>query len=199
MKQYSVSEYTSALNGLLPTGMAWTRNPNSVMSATIRAIAHSYHRSDQDSHSLLEGSFPATATIMLSEWEKSLGLPDDCAIGEIDSISLRQKSVVSKLLRTGGQSKSYFIGLAAELGFKITITEFRQARAGMSACGDALNGEDWPFVWRINAPTTTINYAVAGGSYCGDPLRSWGNQKLECQFNRLSPSHTILKFGYGQQ
>ncbi|MBD2781637.1 YmfQ family protein [Xenorhabdus szentirmaii] len=198
MKQYSMTDYTSALNGLLPTGMAWTRKPDSAMSAVVRAIARSYHRSDQDAHLLLEGSFPATATIMLPEWEQSLGLPDDCAIGEIDSISLRQKAVVSKLLRTGGQSRSYFIGLAAEMGFHITITEFRQARAGMSACGDALNGGDWPFVWRINAPTTTINYAVAGGSYCSDPLRSWGNKKLECQFQRISPSHTILQFGYSQ-
>ncbi|WP_340620304.1 YmfQ family protein [Xenorhabdus siamensis] len=198
MKQYSEVNYTMALNGLLPTGMAWTRHPESAISKVIRALARSYHRSDQDAHLLLEGSFPATATIMLPEWEKSLGLPDDCAIGEIDSISLRQKSVVSKLLRTGGQSRSYFIGLAAELGFHITITEFRQARAGMSACGDALNGGDWPFVWRINAPATTINYAVAGGSYCGDPLRSWGNKKLECQFHRISPSHTILQFGYRQ-
>ncbi|WP_340612005.1 YmfQ family protein [Xenorhabdus bharatensis] len=198
MKQYSVTEYTAALNGLLPTGMAWTRTPDSVMNAVVRAIARSYHRSDQDVHLLLEGSFPATATIMLPEWEKSLGLPDDCAIGEIDSISLRQKAVVSKLLRTGGQSKSYFIGLAVELGFRITITEFRQARAGMSACGAALNGGDWPFVWRINAPETTMNYAVAGGSYSGDPLRSWGNRKLECQFRRISPSHTILQFGYNQ-
>lgn len=198
MKQYSIVNYTAALNALLPTGMAWTRKPDSVMSAVVRAVAKSYHRSDQDAHMLLDGSFPATATIMLPEWEKSLGLPDDCAIGEIDSISLRQKSVVSKLLRTGGQSKAYFIGLAAELGFSITITEYRQARAGMSACGAALNGEDWPFVWRINAPDTTINYAVAGGSYCGDPLRSWGNRKLECQFQRISPSHTLLQFGYNQ-
>ncbi len=196
MKQYSVSEYTSALNGLLPTGLAWTRNPDSVMSATIRAIARSYHRVDQEAHTLLEGGFPATATIMLPEWEKSLGLPDDCAIGEIDSISLRQKSVISKLLRTGGQSSGYFIDLAAELGFSITITEFSQARAGMSACGAAINGDEWPFVWRINSPATTINYAVAGGSYCGDPLRSWGNKKLECQFQKISPSHTILQFGY---
>ncbi|OTA14031.1 prophage tail protein [Xenorhabdus vietnamensis] len=198
MKQYSVNDYTAGLNGLLPTGMAWTRQPNSVMSAVIRAIARSYHRSDQDAHALLDGGFPATATIMLPEWEQTLGLPDDCAIGEIDSISLRQKSVVSKLLKTGGQSNQYFIDLAAELGFNITITEFRQARAGMSACGAAINGDDWPFVWRINAPTTTINYAVAGGSYCGDPLRSWGNKKLECQFQKISPSHTILQFGYDQ-
>ncbi|MDC9591858.1 DUF2313 domain-containing protein, partial [Xenorhabdus sp. XENO-10] len=115
MKQYSVNDYTAALNGLLPTGMAWTRQPNSVMSAVILAIAQSYHRSDQGAHALLAGGFPATATIMLPEWEQTLGLPDDCTIGEIDSISLRQKSVVSKLLKTGGQSNPYFIDLAAKL------------------------------------------------------------------------------------
>ncbi|WP_387440546.1 putative phage tail protein, partial [Photorhabdus sp. RM105S] len=74
-------------------------------------------------------AFPATATIMLPEWEKSLGLPDDCGIGEIDTIPLRQKTVVSRLLRDGGQSKEFFINLAATMGYTITITEYRQARA----------------------------------------------------------------------
>ncbi|NHB97019.1 phage GP46 family protein [Photorhabdus stackebrandtii] len=72
----------------------------------------------------------------------------------------------------------------------------REALQWMLDDGDALDGEGWPFTWRINAPETTIFYAVAGGSYCGDPLRSWGNKRLECQFNRLCPSHTILQFGY---
>ncbi|OWO82464.1 phage tail protein [Photorhabdus luminescens] len=196
MSRYSVEDYTSALNGLLPAGLAWTRQHSSVMSAVAKAIARSYYRSDRDAWGLIEGAFPATATIMLPEWEKSLGLPDDCGIGEVDTIPLRQKTVVSRLLRDGGQSKEFFVNLAATMGYTITITEYRQARAGQSRCGEALNGEDWPFVWRINAPKTTIFYAVAGGSYCGDPLRSWGNKRLECQFNRLCPSHTILQFGY---
>ena len=107
----------------------------------------------------------------------------------MDTIPKRQSAVLSKLLRTGGMSKPYYISPAAEMGYTITITEFRQARAGLSACGDALNGDEWPFVWRINAGNTQVTYAVAGGSYCGDPLRSWGEHYLECQFNQISLSH----------
>ncbi|MGC6386582.1 YmfQ family protein [Ewingella sp. S1.OA.A_B6] len=196
MSRYSAMDYASALQGLLPTGLVWPRNMDSVQSAVIRALAQSYQRSDDSAVTLLEGAFPATATIMLTDWEKTLGLPDDCAIGENDSIALRQKAILSKLFSTGGQSAAYFIGIAKALGFDISITVFRQARAGMSVCGDALNGEDWPFTWLVTAPQTTITYAQAGQSYAGDPLRSWGNRRLECRLSSLTPSHTIVKFGY---
>ena len=58
------------------------------------------------------------------------------------------------------------------MGYTISIKEYRQARAGLSVCGDGLNGDDWPFVWLVEAEDTTITYARAGLSYCGDPLRS---------------------------
>lgn len=195
---YTADDYTQAMIGLAPQGMAWDWQPGSNMHAVLRALAHGYEASDIDAVQLLEGAFPKTSTTLLPEWEKTLGLPDDCAIGEMDTIPKRQSAVLSKLLRTGGMSKPYYISLAAEMGYTITITEFRQARAGLSACGDALNGDEWPFVWRINAGNTQVTYAVAGGSYCGDPLRSWGEHYLECQFNQISPSHTILQVGYGQ-
>lgn len=196
MSQYTVEAYTQALQALMPVGLAWTREPDAVQSAVLGALANSYQRSDSGALSLLRGGFPASATILLTEWEKSLGLPDDCSIGEVDTIGKRQAAVVSKLISTGGQSKSYFIGIARTLGFNITIKEFRQARSGLSVCGDGLNGEDWPFVWMVVADSTTVSFARAGNSYCGDPLRSWGNKQMECTFNKLSPSHTIVKFGY---
>ncbi|UAN52927.1 YmfQ family protein [Serratia sp. JSRIV002] len=196
MSQYPAESYSQALQSLIPLGLAWPREPGAVQAAVIRALATSFQRSDSDAISLLNGGFPSTATILLPEWEKSLGLPDDCSIGEVDTIAKRQAAVVSKLISTGGQSKSYFIGIARALGYNITIKEFRQARAGLSVCGDGLNGDDWPFVWLVEAEETTISYARAGMSYCGDPLRSWGNRQLECRMNALSPSHTIVKFGY---
>lgn len=193
---YSVSDYTRALQSLMPVGLAWPKTPDAVQTGVLRALASSFQRSDSDARGLLVGAFPATATIMLPEWEKTLGLPDDCSIGEIDSIAKRQAAVVAKLISTGGQSIAYFITIASTLGYDITITQYRQARAGMSVCGDALNGEDWPFTWLVTAPETTINYARAGRTYCGDPLRSWGNRQLECRINALAPSHTIVLFGY---
>lgn len=196
MSRHSLEDYALALQGLLPTGLVWPRKTDSVQWAVMRALASSYQQSDAAAENLLVGTFPSTATIMLTDWEKTLGLPDDCAIGENDSIAIRQKSVVSKLFSTGGQSASYFIGVAKAMGYDIIITVYRQARAGMSVCGDALNGDEWPFTWLVTAPETTMTYAQAGRSYAGDPLRSWGNKRLECRLAALAPSHTILKFGY---
>ncbi|MBQ0955997.1 YmfQ family protein [Serratia symbiotica] len=196
MSQYTADDYQRALYALLPTGLAWPRDAGGVQAAVIRALAAGYQRSDSDAIGLLVGAFPETATIMLTEWEKTVGLPDDCSIGEVDSIAKRQAAVVAKLISTGGQSTDYFIRIANTLGYDITITQYRQARAGMSVCGDAINGEDWPFTWLVTAPETTITYARAGRTYCGDPLRSWGNKQLECQIKALSPSHTVVKFGY---
>ncbi len=135
MSQYTVEAYTHALQALMPVGLAWPREPDAVQSAVLGALANSYQRSDSGALSLLRGGFPASATILLTEWEKSLGLPDDCSIGEVDTIGKRQSAVVSKLISTGGQSKSYFIGIARTLGFSIEIEEYRQARAGLSVCG----------------------------------------------------------------
>ncbi|CQD73656.1 bacteriophage protein GP48 [Yersinia enterocolitica] len=191
-----MNEYTAALQALMPSGLVWPRQLNGVQTSTLRALARSYQRSDEDARDLLDAAFPSTATAMLPEWEATLGLPDLCAIGEIDSIIQRQRVVVSKLFGIGGQSVAYFIRVAEALGYTISITQYRQACAGMSVCGDALNGDEWPFTWLITAPETTINYAQCGLTYCGDPLRSWGNKQLECRLTVLNPSHTILKFGY---
>ncbi|HGD9122620.1 TPA: YmfQ family protein, partial [Escherichia coli] len=111
-------------------------------------------------------------------------------------VSDRQRAVVAKLISTGGLNRDYYIRVAAALGYTITITQFRPAMSGMSVCGDALNGDEWPFTWRINAPQTTIKYSLAGASYCGDPLASWGNKQLECSINKIAPSHLNIIFNY---
>lgn len=100
--------------------------PRGVQAAVIRALASGFQRSDNDAIALLVGAFPETATIMLTEWEKTLGLPDDCSIGEVDTIAKRQAAVVSKFISTGGQSRTYFIGIARAIGYNITIKEYRQ-------------------------------------------------------------------------
>ncbi|CNE42009.1 YmfQ family protein [Yersinia kristensenii] len=196
MSRYSVDEYTGAIQALMPLGLVWPRRHDGVQSSVLRALARAYQRSDEDARDLLDAAFPSTATAMLPEWEATVGLPDLCAIGEIDSIIQRQRAVVSKLFGIGGQSVAYFIRVAEALGYTISITQYRQACAGMSVCGDAINGEEWPFTWLITSPETTINYAQSGLTYCSDPLRTWGNKQLECRLTVLNPSHTILKFGY---
>ncbi|HCQ8415826.1 TPA: DUF2313 domain-containing protein [Klebsiella michiganensis] len=197
MSLYSVDDYARALVSLLPTGLAWPRDVESTQYAMVRSLAHSFARSDTESLTLLSGGFPSTALMMLYEWERTLGLPDDCAIGEMDSIGARQRAVVSKLISTGGLNRNYYISVAAALGYTIHITQFRPAMCGMSVCGDAINGDEWPFTWQINVPGTTIRYAYSGSTYCGDPLGSWGDKQFECAITKIAPSHINIIFVYG--
>jgi len=196
MSKFTQEEYASALQALMPVGAVWPRDSDSVQAAVLSAMAAELVESDTDAQSLLTGAFPATATTMLSEWESALGLPDDCAIGETDTISLRQNAVITKLTATGGQSVAYLTAQAKALGYDVTVTQYRQARAGLTAAGSPLNGEEWPYVVLITAPETTVTYASCGATYAGDPLRSWGNKLLECRLKAIAPSHIILKFAY---
>ncbi|HAT1683173.1 TPA: DUF2313 domain-containing protein [Klebsiella oxytoca] len=179
----------------MPTGQAWPRKPGTVQQAVLAALAKSCVRSDSAGMSMLKASFPATATDFLTEWENSLGLPDDCGVSET-GVGARQQAILAKLAFSGGQSRAFWTGLAKSMGYDITITVFRQARVGLSHCGDALNGDDWPVCWQVTVPGMTYLPAQCQKSYCGDPLRSWGNRRLACTLNRQAQSHTVVMFNY---
>jgi uncharacterized protein YmfQ (DUF2313 family) len=193
---YTSADYQSALLAHFPRGRVWQTGPDNPQTNLAKALAKSFQRVDASALSLLAGGFPATALELLPEWEESLGLPDNCTIGETYTIERRRQAVVSRLVGKGSLSKQFYINLAKTLGYDITIDEFRQARAGFSVCGEAINGEDWPFVWRVNAQQTTYVPARCGITYCGEPLATWGNKILECTLNQLAPPFTVLLFGY---
>lgn len=142
---------------------------------------------------ILSEADPRTTYHLLSDWERVLGLPDSCG-GQQPTIALRRAAVVSKVTIRGGQSRAFFIALAAKLGFVITITEFKQYSV-MSPVNAPLCGWSWCFTWRVNAPLNTLrHFSVMSG--VSEPLSIWGNTLLECAINRFKPAHTIVQFAY---
>jgi len=113
------------------------------------------------------------------------------------SIEQRQAAVAARFVGRGGQSVAYYTGVAAALGYQITITQFTSAVVGRARIGDPLNGAGWAHVWRVNAPETTVLVSRVGSARIGDRLREWGNNTLECALSRIKPAHTILQFAYG--
>ncbi|MBU9403577.1 YmfQ family protein [Burkholderia multivorans] len=188
---YSASDFTSALMALMPRGLAWPRDPDSVMGRTIAALAPVWSRHVAANNYLLVDAFPATTVELLPEWEATLGLPDPCA-GESPSLAQRQAQVVARFTNTGGASIPYFVNYAKNLGFDISISEFTPFRVGQHSAGDSVGVEGWAHTWRINAPATTINYFRASASTAGEPLASWGNAILMCEMNALKPAHTLV-------
>lgn len=166
------------------------------LSAAIEAEANALTRADAQADGVYSAIF-ADSGMGLSDWERVLALPDPCLVGEPQSTQQRIQAVISKLQGRGGQSKAFFIALAKSLGYDITITTFRPARAGIARAGDPVYGGEWNFAWRVNAPAVTVTYAVAGRAAAGDPLASWGNKTLECRLSQMKPAESILLFGYG--
>lgn len=191
------ADYGRQLGQLLPPGQAWSSNPDSNLKRLLRGFGESLARVHWRADQLDRETDPALAHELLERWETVLGLPDTCSGALEETLQGRRNAVLAKLFSTGGQSPAFFQGVAAALGFDISISEFRPFRAGLAAAGDPLTNGDWCHAWRVNAPETTVISFRAGQSVAGEPLQAWGNDTLECKFDQLKPAHTVAIFGYG--
>lgn len=142
---------------------------------------------------ILRESDPRSVIESLSDWERVYGLPDPC-MGPAQSFAPRRAALVAKVDGVGGLTKQYFIDLAAQLGYAITIDEFAP-HSVISRVNHALYGTGVYWLWQVNAPaTTSFMHSVIGP--VSEPLAVIGNQLLECVLGRLKPAHTTLVFNY---
>ncbi|MCP3916135.1 MAG: YmfQ family protein [bacterium] len=188
-------DYLQHLQGLLPQGHAWTTDRHAVLTRFLLGLAFELARVDGRAQSLLLEADPRTTRELLTDWERALGLPDPCT-GQPETLQERRAAIVTRLTESGGLSRAFFIGLAAALGFEVSIEEPRQFRCGSSRCGDRLFGDEWRYVWIVHAPHVTVRFFRCGSSRCGERLGSWSNQLLECVFRRLNPAHAHLRIVY---
>lgn len=190
----TAEDYAQHLKVLFPQGAAWRLEAGSVQASLLNAMAEELARVDARSKELLSQIDPRTTSELLNEWEATLGLPDNCG-SPPTLMQHRRNAVLAKIAAVGGQSKQYFIELASVFGFAITITEFSPFTAG-STVGAPIYGSDWAYAWQVNAPLNTITTFRAGQSAAGEPLRAWGNDRLECLLTRYKPAHTTIIFSY---
>jgi len=192
---YQASDFLSALQSLMPRGLAWPRDSASVMAQVEAGLAPTWVRLVQQDNNLLVDAFPSTSVQLLPEWEAALGLPDPCA-GVSPTIQLRQKQVVARFAGSGGQSIPYFTQYAGLLGYAVTVTEFAPFRFGQNTFGTPLYGAPWAFAWQVNAPTFSLERFRFGVDAFGEPLAYWNNNVLQCELQSCAPAHTILLFDY---
>lgn len=185
--------YTQIIQALLPLGRIWPRDAEAVLTKLLASWAMELARVDVRADDLLDEVDPTTTLELLSDFERVCGLPGICSSGE-DTVEQRRGEVLAKLTSRGGQTPAYFIELAAQLGYETEIEEFRPFRVG-GAAGDRAYGTSWAHAWRVNGPLETFGFFTAG-SFAGERLAAWGNEKLECYVGGKSPVHTTLLFGY---
>ncbi|MCW5666465.1 MAG: DUF2313 domain-containing protein [Piscinibacter sp.] len=191
---YTQQDYQALLSSLLPVGPAWPREAGSVLQLLLYALAAEFERLELRMLDLVGESDPRLTVELLPDWERVAGLPDPC-VGAGQTLELRRAALTAKLTNVGGQSRAFYLEVAARLGYSITIDEFF-TEAEAIAAGIPYTGTSWAHTWRINAAEETVREFRVGGSVAGERLRSWGNEMLECVMNRLKPAHTILLFAY---
>ncbi len=196
----NATDYTAQLQALLPPGPLWDalRQPGTTAAELVAALAEELARLDARTEDLLAELDPRSALELLSEWEAFAGIYDACAPETPETVQERRLAVHAKLTGTGGQTRAYYAGLAAALGYTATIQEYHPFRAGASAPGDALTNDDWIYRWLVRvAEEANLRPFRAGQSLAGEPIATWGDDRLECAINHLKPAHTEVGFGYG--
>lgn len=174
----TAQHYREQMQALLPSGAAWPRDADSILTQTLDALAVEFSRVGDRAENLPVEILPSTTTELITDWERVLGLPDPC-VGKLEeTLAKRRSAVVAKLTGGGSASKDYYIALALTLGYVITITE------------PSLH------TWLITAPLTTVTYFNVGTSVVGERLISYNHDFFECYFLAIKPAHTVLIFAY---
>lgn len=113
------------------------------------------------------------------------------------SLPERRAQAFQRLTEQGGQSRQYFIDMAATLGEPgCTISEFRPMTCNDN-CNSALTSAADKFSWRVNIPHSN---AGARPMHCNDncnsPLDLGGVSVIECPIRERAPAHTNVFFAY---
>lgn len=187
----SVEGYAAHLKALLPRGRVWARERGSVMSALISGLAEEFARIDRRSEELRRESDPRSATDLLPEWEKMLGLPDECSALSA-TLTARRQTAHAKMIGVGGLDRASIVAAVAALGYVITIDELDQTRADAVAGLDTTNGK-WRFVWWVNADTRVERFSTL--SRVDERLAVYPSlNELVCRIRAISPAHTHAEF-----
>lgn len=122
--------------------------------------------------------------------------PEAASIFIEQTIEQRRAALNTKLTLVGGQSRSYFINMAAGLGYaNATIDEYQPMNCN-DDCNDALYSQDDRYFWQINLPSVGGVFVANCQSPCDSPLQAWGDEVIECRINKYKPAHTTAIFAY---
>lgn len=193
----TADDYARNLDQLLPQGPAWPREGDSETARVFPSIGAALARAHARLNKLIEEADARTTEELLPDFERALGLPDTCMGEGPFSFLDRRNMVVAKLTEQGGQSRQYFIDLAARYGEPgVTITEFRRMTC-TSRCTDRLYGEGDVHTWRVDIPRGIQDGRPMNcNSLCTSALYLFAVSRAECPIRQRAPAHTFVFFAY---
>lgn len=208
-----IAKYKQLLVDLLPFGRLWDVRNQPVLSALLGAMAPELARADDRIQDMLREADPRQTFELLEDWQRLLGLPDECTpLGA--TLEEQRNQVVQKYTSVGGISGAYYEFLTAQLGFPSVVTKPLPFRVGRSRVGDALTNDfdvpftvgmpigsslhdvGWLFYFNVDVPASAAEVFEVGSSTVGEPLRSFHNELIECTIKKLKPAHAGVTFTF---
>lgn len=204
MAGLTADDYRQQLFALLPQGIVWATDPKSRLQRLLAGEAQEPARIDERARALLAEADPRQALETFEEWEASYGLPSACAPAD-QSMADRRAALIGRIIGRGGMTIQDYLDLAEGLGYVgAQVLEFREATVEVETAtghqgaviGDDMNSADWDLTWRVLLPAGVVRESVINEAVIGDPLRSWGDELIECSLRHAAPSWLILQIGY---
>ena len=183
LRRLTAADYVELLRRLQPRGVVWRAIVGSRFDLWIQAAAEELARVHNRMLDVLEAEmFPGTASETLDAWLTALGLGLGDGYDIPATEAEQQDLATSRWLATGGGTPDYYVDVAGDMGFTITITEtpYEPFRVG-DRVGERLYGASFQFWWRVNA-----SIGLTAGQ----------RAQLEAEINRLKPAHTVVEFVY---
>ncbi len=196
------------LREMLPPGVALSDNEDSNVAGYLYPGAGLIADAEALLDALKLEINPGTSTLLLSDYEATLG-PDPCGRDALAStVALRQALAWQRWVSVGDNSIPGLIAMAAAVGVTITIDEPEPTICGPAVCGvDVCSQVTDRLVWVVNiqgdgaiaGPEAAIcGVGVSGVTVCGDvlaPVIANEFSLLGCPIQKLAPADTTVVFG----
>lgn len=188
--------YREQLSALLPMGLPWPREPESVLQRLLLAWADELARVEARAWGLLVEADPRFTTELLPDWERAYGLPDPCLGDTAQTREQRLAALLDRITDPGRQRPADYLAIAAALGITATLIEYHPERDG-DADDQPIRGPAWAYTWELRCVAAAAPVFETVLDDDDIPLSTWiGVPALECLLRRLKPAHTCLIISY---
>lgn len=182
------------LAGYLPPGRAFgaKHTPGTVTRSLLEGLAEELRRGGEAIETFKREVLPSETTELLAEWERAVGIPDECFDGE-GTVKERRDMVIAKIASLGVQTAQDFVDLAALFGVDAAI---------VAGSVHGVFPYTFPIIFFPNAKAAyhTIivdfgNTGVATFPFTFPILFGSKEQAMvECLFRKVKPAHCDLLF-----
>lgn len=199
--KHTLEEQRSALAKFFPANCIFSARdiPDKNFFKLLEGYAKEFVRMECAMVEVQSQQNPENTTIFIEEWEKSLGIPDDC-FDVNGTIEERRLNIVVKFALMNIQTRPDFISLAATYGFEIEISNlavntFTYTFPIVFATGDPLEQNFVVIIKFLNAtPIDDDAFPYIFPIVFAEP----NVNIIQCLFNKLKPVDVELVFEFAE-